>query len=68
MLLLSSLVLALLPPSLGFDFNVETSALTQCGAMDVSFSGGVAPYTLTIIVSIPIALLIRKTLGAARAV
>jgi hypothetical protein len=53
MLLLSSLVLALLPPSLGFDFSVATSALTQCGAMDVSFSGGVAPYTLTIIVSLP---------------
>jgi len=50
MLLLSSLILAILPSAFGFDFNVETSALTECGSMDIVWSGGVAPYFLTVIV------------------
>jgi hypothetical protein len=50
MLLLSTLVLALLPPSYAFSFSVETSALTQCGTMDISWTGGTAPFFLTIMV------------------
>ena len=50
MLLLSSLVLAILPVAFGFSFEVETSDLTECGSMDIVWSGGTAPYFLTIIV------------------
>jgi hypothetical protein len=51
MLLLSSLLLAILPAVYAFDFNVESSTLTECGYMDLIWRGGTPPYTLTIIVS-----------------
>jgi hypothetical protein len=50
MLLLSSLVLAILPAVFGFSFEVENSDLTECGSMNIVWSGGTAPYFLTIIV------------------
>lgn len=51
MLLLSTLLLALVPPAMGFDFNIETTNLQQCGSMDITWTGGSPPFNLIVIVS-----------------
>ena len=55
MLLLSSLLLALTSSVMGFDFNIETSNLQQCGSADITWSGGSPPFNLVVIVSDPLA-------------
>jgi hypothetical protein len=50
MMLLSALLIALAPPILGFSFNVETDSVSECGFMNLTWSGGTPPFTLTVIV------------------
>ena len=50
MLLLSTLILALVPSSMAFDFNVVSTNLQQCGAVDITWSGGSPPFNLIVIV------------------